>query len=78
MRGPARVLVSGQVLACASDREFPASTERSGTLRARHPQSCTTVEGSAPWCSTSPRGNPRIKRQARLVSNPSEEVRHCL
>ena len=30
MRRPALVLVSGQVAVTASDREFPASTERSG------------------------------------------------
>ncbi len=35
MRRPARVLVGGQVAASASDREFPASTERSGAQRAR-------------------------------------------
>jgi hypothetical protein len=37
MRRPARVLVSGQVAASASDREFPASTERSGTQRGTSP-----------------------------------------
>jgi hypothetical protein len=37
MRRPARVLVSGQAAASASDHEFPASTERSGTQRAWQP-----------------------------------------
>ncbi len=54
MRRPARVLVSGQVAVPRSDREFPASTEGSGTQRARHPRSCIMVDTSAPWSSSPP------------------------
>ena len=54
MLGPVCAQVVRQAEVPASDRKFPALTDRSGTQRARRLWSRTAFDTSAPWSSSSP------------------------